>query len=101
MTGEKGAFESVSLFRRTVTMQIEDIMGNLELYLKNRAANFDCFYLALDETCNVRDTAQLLIFLRGITVDFQIMEEVAAMQSTKGTTTGNDIFREVNACLDM
>uniref|UniRef100_A0AAY5KZX0 HAT C-terminal dimerisation domain-containing protein n=1 Tax=Esox lucius TaxID=8010 RepID=A0AAY5KZX0_ESOLU len=98
---KKGAFENVSLSRRTVTRRVEDIAGNLELQLKNRAADFDYFSLALDEICNVRDTAQLLIFLRGITADFQIMEEFSVMKSMKGTTTGNDLFTEVNACLDM
>uniref|UniRef100_A0AAQ4Q084 Endoplasmin n=1 Tax=Gasterosteus aculeatus aculeatus TaxID=481459 RepID=A0AAQ4Q084_GASAC len=67
--------------------RVEAIAGNLELQLKNRAADFDCFSLALDEGCDVRDTAQPLIFLRGITADFQITEELAAMQSIKGTTT--------------
>ena len=37
---KKGAFENVSLSRRTVTRQVEDIAGDLELQLKNRAADF-------------------------------------------------------------
>lgn len=98
---KKGTFENVSLSRRTVTWRVKDIAGNLELQLKNRAADFDCFSLALNEICDVRDTAQLLIFLRGITADFELTEELAAMQSMKGTTTGNDLFTEVKSCLDM
>ncbi|XP_074513994.1 general transcription factor II-I repeat domain-containing protein 2A-like [Sebastes fasciatus] len=97
---KKGAFENVPLSRRTVTRRVEDIAGNLELQLKNRAVSFDYFSLPLDESCDVRDTAQLLIFIRGISTDFKITEELAAMQSMKGTTTGSDLFTEVNACLD-
>ena len=65
-----------------------------------RAVNFDLFSLALDKSCDERDTAQLLIFLRGITTDFKITGELAAMQSMKGTTTGSDLFTEVNACVE-
>ncbi|XP_028275741.1 general transcription factor II-I repeat domain-containing protein 2B-like [Parambassis ranga] len=93
------AFEQVPLSRRTVTRRIEQIAGNLELQLHREVAGFDFFSLALDESCDVHDTAQLLIFVRGIT-DFKITEELAAMRSMKGTTTGSDLFMEVNACID-
>ncbi|GCC39481.1 hypothetical protein chiPu_0023746 [Chiloscyllium punctatum] len=97
---QKEAFENVPLSQRTVTRRIGDIARNLELQLQHRAVNFDFFSLVLDESCDVHDTAQLLIFVCGITKDFKITEELAAMQSMKGTTTGNDLFTEVNACLD-
>ncbi|CAL9707748.1 unnamed protein product [Knipowitschia caucasica] len=96
---KKGAFEQVPLSRRTVTRRVEDIAGNLELQLQHEVARFDCFSLALDESCDVRDTAQLLVFVRGIT-GFKITEELAAVRPMKGTTTGADLFTEVNACMD-
>lgn len=96
---KKEAFEKVPLSRRTVTRRIEDIAGNLELQLQRKVADFDFFSLALDESCDVRDTAQLLVFVRGLT-DFTITEELAAMRPLKGTTTGSDLFTEVNACMD-
>ena len=96
---KRKAFENVSLSRRTVTRRIEDIAGNLELQLQREVANFDFFSLALDESCDVSDTAQLLVFVRGIT-NFKITEELVAMRSIKGTTMGSDLFTEVNACMD-
>ncbi|GCC23330.1 hypothetical protein chiPu_0001724 [Chiloscyllium punctatum] len=94
------AFENVPLSRCTATRRIEDIARNMELQLQHRAVNFDFFSLALEENCDACDTAQLFILVRGITTDFKITEELAAMQSMKGTTTGNDLFTGVNACLD-
>ncbi|KAF7645378.1 hypothetical protein LDENG_00205800 [Lucifuga dentata] len=75
-------------------------MGNLELQLQSKVDNFDFFSLALDESSDVCDRAQLLIFVPGITKDFKIMEELAAVRSMKGTTTRSDLFMEVNACFD-
>nr|XP_039265735.1 general transcription factor II-I repeat domain-containing protein 2A-like [Styela clava] len=94
------AFKQVPLSRRTVTRRVECIAGDLREQLLHYVKQFDFFTLALDESRDVRDTAQLLIFVRGITCDFKITEEIAAIRPMKGTTTGADIFSEVDASMD-
>lgn len=54
----------------------------------------------MDESCDIRDTAQLLIFIRGIIADFKITQELAGMQSMKSTKTGRDVYSEVVACIE-
>ncbi|XP_037779167.1 general transcription factor II-I repeat domain-containing protein 2A-like [Penaeus monodon] len=44
---------------------------------------------------DVQDTTQLLIFICGVTANFEMCEELAALQSLKGTMTGDDIFGKV------
>ena len=48
----------------------------------------------MDESTDITDTAQLLIFIRGIDDNFCVTEELACMRSLKGTTKGSDIFQE-------
>ncbi|XP_076372678.1 general transcription factor II-I repeat domain-containing protein 2-like [Tachypleus tridentatus] len=41
----------------------------------------------------------LLVFIRGVNLDFQITEELASVCSTHGRTSGEDIFMEVHKTL--
>ncbi|CAK1593792.1 unnamed protein product [Parnassius mnemosyne] len=52
---------------------------------------------ALDESTDISSTAQLLIFIRGVTQDFEVLEELLGMCSLKGQTRGVDIL---NVLLD-
>lgn len=65
----------------------------------------DCFFsflsLALNKSCDVRNTSQLFIFVRGIMKEFEIMEALTAMHSVKGTTTGSDLFTKVSALMGL
>ena len=83
-----------------MTKRVEDIAENFQLELKSRVGSFDFFSLALDESCDVLHTAQLLVFLRGITQEIKITEELAAVRRIKGTTTGSELFNVVNSCMD-
>ena len=46
----------------------------------------------MDESTDIDDSAQLLIFVRGISENFEFTEELLSMESMKDTTTGEDIF---------
>ena len=48
----------------------------------------------MDESTDVNDTAQLILFIRGFDENFSVTEELARMRSLKGTTKGSDIFHE-------
>ena len=52
--------------------------------------SYEAFSLALDES-----TVQLVIFIRAVTADFDIVEEFLDMASLSSTTTGQDICEQV------
>ena len=45
----------------------------------------------MDESIDCCNTAQLVIYIRGVDKDFNISEELAVMQSMRGHTTERDI----------
>ena len=52
--------------------------------------SFQWLSIALDESTDIQDTAQLLIYLRGIDENFEITEKLLSMESLKDTATGKD-----------
>ena len=85
----KDALNAVSLSASTITRRIEEMGHNVHVQLKERAKDFECFALAMDESNDVQDAAQLLIFIRGVNSNFEVSEELAALQSLTDTTTGD------------
>ena len=59
----------------------------------------DCKYfsLALDESTDVMDVSQLLIFTRTIDSSYEVHEELLKLVSLHDTTKGTDIFNAVNS----
>ncbi|KAK4881849.1 hypothetical protein RN001_005168 [Aquatica leii] len=84
----------------TMTRRIEDLGSDLMVQLKSKASQFKMFSIATDESTDVTDIAQLLVFIRGINNSFEVTEELAAMKSIKTTTTGEDLFKEVSEIFD-
>lgn len=96
----QGKFEKVSLSRRTVTRRVELIDEHIASQLNKKAEFFQLYSLALDESNDIKDTAQLLIFIRGINDRFEITEEFLTVESLKGTTRGEDLYDKVSAAIE-
>uniref|UniRef100_A0A0L8I3H1 Uncharacterized protein n=1 Tax=Octopus bimaculoides TaxID=37653 RepID=A0A0L8I3H1_OCTBM len=92
---EKKEIDNISLSRRTVIRQIDELTTNVELGLKRLSLHFKYFSLAIDESTDVSNTAQLAVFVRGIDEDLNITEEMFGLRGIKDTTTGEDIFQEL------
>jgi len=96
----KDKFEKICLSRKTVTRRVELIDEDLTSNLNRKAESFTFYSLALDESNDVKDTAQLLIFIRGINDTFEITEEFLTMESLKGTTRGEDLYDRVSTVIE-
>ncbi|XP_064079452.1 general transcription factor II-I repeat domain-containing protein 2A-like [Macrobrachium nipponense] len=75
-------FENISLNRMTVQRRIVDLSGDIVDQLKEKSKQFVYFSLATDESTDVTSTAQLLVFVRGVTEDFSFMRNSQFYQVT-------------------
>ena len=62
----KSKVEAISLSRRTIVRSIDAIAVNIQEQLLTASGSFQWLSIALDASTDIQDTAQLLIYLRGI-----------------------------------
>lgn len=80
------AFHGLQLSRNTVMRRIEMISKDINEQLHKDIVRCVAFSLQLDESTDITDTAQLLIFIRMVFEDFSTKEELLSMISLKGKT---------------
>ena len=88
----KHLVEQTSLSRFTVSHRTNDLSDNIKETLKERLKSCAAFSLALDESIDISDIAQLVIFIRAVAVGSDVAEECLDMASPSSTTTGQNIY---------
>uniref|UniRef100_A0A3P9CDW4 SPIN-DOC-like zinc-finger domain-containing protein n=1 Tax=Maylandia zebra TaxID=106582 RepID=A0A3P9CDW4_9CICH len=88
-------FQTVSLSRNTIADRVTELAGNLSTQLTEESRSYTAFSLAVDESTDNTDTAQLSIFIRGVKPDLSVTEELSDVAAMHGTTTGRDIYNAV------
>ena len=53
----------------------------------------------MDESTDISDISQPLVFIRGVDSSFNVTQELAAMQSRHGTTKGLDLIAELKTVM--
>ena len=96
---QKTKMNSIALSRRTVVRRVVKISDDLMSQLNDTSKQFLWYSLALDESTDEQDTAQLLVFIRGMDANFQLTEELLSVESLKDRTTGKEMFRAVENCI--
>ena len=96
---KKEAFLNVSLSARTATRRIEEMSENLKASQEDCFKKLQFFSIAIDESTDATETAQLAVFVRGVNEDFTVLEEFVELIPMKNTTTGADILKEILQCL--
>uniref|UniRef100_H3AE60 DUF4371 domain-containing protein n=1 Tax=Latimeria chalumnae TaxID=7897 RepID=H3AE60_LATCH len=95
--------KNLQLSNDTVCRRISDISENLCAQLKAKIASAAALSLAVDESTDIGDVAQLCIWIRCIdTVNFEIIEDLLSLKSLHDRTLGEGIYIAARqACDEM
>ena len=88
-------FEKISLSRWIIARCIDKLAGDICDILKDKVKNFVSWSFAIDESTDVKEAAQLTIFIKGVDKELNENEELLSLRCVNDTTTGAKIFSEV------
>ncbi|XP_023227897.1 general transcription factor II-I repeat domain-containing protein 2A-like [Centruroides sculpturatus] len=96
---KKSDISKISLSHQTIARRIDDLGKYIESNLKSKACGFIFYSLAMDESTDATDTAQLAVFIRGINDEYSVTEEMLSLVSLKDTTKSRDLYEAVKRTL--
>ncbi|XP_026116348.1 general transcription factor II-I repeat domain-containing protein 2B-like [Carassius auratus] len=92
---KKNLFNNLSLSANTVAERISELSSDIYDQLRSKSKDFTAYSVALDESTDITDSAQLAIFIRGINDQFEVTEELLSLCPMHGRTTAKDIFQQL------
>lgn len=91
--GKETEYSAIPLSRDTVQRHQSDIAEQLKLSVQKKInSEGSVFALAVDESTDVTDSAQLLIFIRSLSPNFELCEDLLSMETLSTRTRGEDII---------
>jgi hypothetical protein len=93
--GKQQLFKTISLSAHTVADRVNDLEGDIQCQLKENCKDVVAYSIAIDESTDVTDIAQLAVFIRGVNEDFQLVVERLELVPTKGKTGDDELFSEL------
>ena len=79
-------FEKISLSLWMIARRIDELAGDICDTYKDEVKNFVSWSFAIDENTDVKDVAQLAIFIKGVDKELNETEELLSLQCMKDTT---------------
>lgn len=96
---KRQAFANVSLRSTVCCFRISELSADLNSQLNNKVKSFVAFSVAIDESTDITDIAQLVIFIRRVET-LTIMEDFLELVPVTDTTTADDLFCSIVRALD-
>ena len=92
-------FKTVSLSHQTMARRVADLSQHVTSKLKSAMKNCTYFSVALDESVDVTDVSELMIFARLVDESFEVQEELLILHQLKGRTKGSNIYEAINTAV--
>ena len=93
-------YSGVSFSARTITRRLRKISENVKYNQKDCFEDLQFFSIAIDESTDTTDTAQLAVFVSGVSGGFHVDENFVQLLPMIGTTIGADILKALLQCLE-
>ena len=99
--GKETDYSLIAPSRYTIQPRQNDIAKQLTLSLQTMIdKEASLFSLAIDESTDIEDSAQLLVFIRSLSPRFDLCDDLLSMEILSSRIRGEDIFVAVkNICL--